>query len=100
MPEAGKIIDCCMTLLTLGITMSPNIASQIPDYKDDYPRAADLIHKTFYVDDCPTRTDSLQEPVANQSRFVEQSQDDIKKVEFQFHGSSSEIPDSLREKEK
>ena len=67
--EAGKMVDCRMTRLTFGITTSPYLASQVlrqlaSDYKDDFPRAADLIHKAFYMDDCLTAADSLQEAVA------------------------------------
>ena len=67
--EAGKMVDCRMTRLTFGITTSPYLASQVlrqlaSDYKDDFPRAADLIHKAFYMDDCLSGADSLQEAVA------------------------------------
>ena len=94
--EAGKMVDCHMTRLTFGITTSPYLASQVlrqlaSDYKDDFPRAADLIHKAFYVDDCLTGADSLQEAVAIRAELNDllDKAKMTQKVEVLFYGSSS-----------
>ena len=96
--EAGKMVDCRMTHLTFGITTSPYLASQVltqlaSDYKDDFPRAADLIHKTFYMDDCLTGADSLQEAVANRAELNDLL--DKAKMTLRNSPSTSELTRSL-----
>ena len=64
--SAGNLIDCRMHCLTFGITTSPYLASQVlrqlaSDHREEFPRAAELVHKTFYVDDCLTGADNIQE---------------------------------------
>ena len=64
--DSGEIIDCRMKKLTFGITTSPYLASQVlrqlvSDYSDEFPTAAALIEQAFYVDDCLTGADTLQE---------------------------------------
>ena len=104
--EAGKMVDCRMTRLTFGITTSPYLASQVlrqlaSDYKDDFPRAADLIHKAFYVDDCLTGADSLQEAVAIRAELndlLDKAKMTLRKWRSCSMDLLQSIPESLREK--
>ena len=55
-----------MIRLTLGIASSTYLASQVLrqlalDYKYTHPRAAQIIRTIFYIDDCLTGADTLQE---------------------------------------
>jgi len=54
--EHGAIQDCRMERVTFGVASSPFLATQtlrfVADtHKAEFPRAAELIHTTFYVDD-------------------------------------------------
>ena len=67
----GQIQDWRMCRVTFGITSSPFLASQVlpqtaEDHKDQYPDAAAIVQKSFYVDDCLTEADDLD--VAKQLR--------------------------------
>ena len=60
-----------MCRVIFGITSSPFLASQVllqtaEDHKDQYPDAAAIVQKSFYVDDCLTGADDLD--VAKQLR--------------------------------
>ena len=64
--QAGDLQDWRMTRLTFGVTSSPYLATQVlrqvaSDYRNDFPKAARIIESTFYVDDCLTRADTLEE---------------------------------------
>ena len=55
-----------MARLTFGVTSSPFLASSVlrqvaDDYKEEFPLAAEIVHSTFYVDDCLTGASSLSE---------------------------------------
>ena len=101
------MVDCRMTRLTFDITTTLYLASQVlrqhsSDYKDDFTRAADLIHKTsFYVDDCLTGAESLQKAVAIRAELNDLL-DKAKMTLRKWRSSSMDllqtIPDSLREK--
>ena len=61
--DSGEIIDCRMKRLTFA---SAYLASQVlrqlvSDYSDEFPTAAALIEQAFYIDDCLTGADTLQE---------------------------------------
>ena len=67
----GEILDWRLCHVTYGITSSPFPASQVllqtaEDHKDQYPDAAAIVQKSFYVDDCLTGADDLD--VAKQLR--------------------------------
>ncbi len=52
--------------VTFGITSSPFLASKVllqtaEDHKDQYPEAAKVVQTTFYVDDCLTGADNIQD---------------------------------------
>ena len=55
-----------MTRLTFGVTCSPFLATQVlrqlaEDHNQEHSRAADIIRRSFYVDDCLTGASSLEE---------------------------------------
>ena len=55
-----------MTLLTFEVASSPFLATQVlrklaDDYSQSHSQAADLIHTSFYVDDCLTGADTVAE---------------------------------------
>ena len=64
--KSGTIQDCRMKRVTFGVTSSPYLASQVlhqlaTDHEADYPRAACIIRRNFYVDDCLIGADSVEE---------------------------------------
>lgn len=64
--EDGVMRDYRMNRLTFGVTSSPYLATQVlrqlaSDYQTQYPEAAAIVRQTFYVDDCLTGTNSLDE---------------------------------------
>ena len=55
-----------MTRLTFGVTCSPFLATRMllkvaEDHELEFPRAAHLVRQAFYVDDCLTGADTLEE---------------------------------------
>ena len=69
MEASGKIVDCRMKRLTFGVTTSPFLATQVLrqlalDYATDYAIASALIQQPFYVDDCLTGADTLDDAKA------------------------------------
>ena len=55
-----------MKQLTFGVTSSPFLATKVlrqlaEDYRSDFPRAAQIIEESFYVDDCLTGATTLEE---------------------------------------
>ncbi len=62
----GQIQDWRMCRVTFGITSSPFLASKAllqvaEDHKNTFPKAAQVVNQSFYVDDCLTGADSLTE---------------------------------------
>ena len=62
----GNIQDWHMLHLTFGVASSPFLAKRVlrqlaEDYKEDYPTASSIILLSFYVDDCLTGADTVQE---------------------------------------
>ena len=65
----GVIKEHRMTRLTFGVSASPFLATQVlrqlsKDYQAEYPEASELVLTSFYVDDCPTGADTVQEAVS------------------------------------
>ena len=63
-----NILDCRMKRLTLGETSSPYLASQIlhqmaQDHGAEHPKAAQLMAKSFYVDDVLTGADNIKDAI-------------------------------------
>ena len=66
--EQGHLQDRRMTRLTFGVTSSPFLATQVlrqvaTDHQNEFPRAAAVVLTTFYVDNCLTGTDTLEDAV-------------------------------------
>ena len=64
--ETGNIRDYRMKRLTFGVTCSPYLATQVlrqlaSDYRQEFPIAAQIIENSFYVDDCLTGSNTLEE---------------------------------------
>ncbi len=64
--KAGQYQDYRMTRLTFGVTSSPFLATQVlrqlaSDYEQEFPEASALILSSFYVDDCLTGANNLEE---------------------------------------
>ena len=62
----GKLVDHRMTRLTFGVTCSPFLATRVllqvaEDHEQEFPRAVHLVRQAFYVDDCLTGADTLEE---------------------------------------
>ena len=62
----GNIQDWRMLRLTFGVASSPFLATTVlrqlaEDYKEDYPTASSIILSSFYVDDCLTGANTVQE---------------------------------------
>ena len=61
----GVLSNFRMTRLTIGVTFSPFLATQVlrqlaKDHRKEHPLVAGTIHSDFYVDDCLTEADSLE----------------------------------------
>ena len=74
--EHDQLQDYRMMRLTFGVSSSPFMATRVllqlaNDYEQEYPRAAQIIRHSFYVDDCLMGADSekdaqdLQQEVTN-----------------------------------
>ena len=63
--EGGELVDACMTRLTLGVKSSLFLATQVlrHDYQQEFPQAAEIFQKRFYVDDCLTGAESVEEAI-------------------------------------
>lgn len=62
--EAGQLKDWRMKRLTFGVSSSPFLATQVMrqvavDHQSDHPLAAEIVNKSFYVDDVLTGSDDL-----------------------------------------
>ena len=67
--DSGEIVDCRMTRVTFGITSSPFLASQVlhqlaAEYEHQYPKAAQAVRSSFYVDDVLIGADSIEDASA------------------------------------
>jgi len=57
--------DCRMTRVTFGVAASPFVATKAlqqtaDDFADKFPKAAETVSTSFYVDDCLTGAESTQ----------------------------------------
>ena len=89
------------------LTSSPFLATQVlhqiaQDYKDQFPQAADIIRDQFYVDDCLTGAEMLEEAVEKRTNLTEL----LTKPRMTLHKWRSNspqlmatIPEELRETE-
>ena len=82
--DSGDIVDMRMTRLTFGVTSSPFLASKVlrqvaDDYEESYPRAAAVVRSNFYVDDCLTGANTLEDATSLRSELkcpLRRSQDE------------------------
>ena len=66
--EGGELVDARMTRLTFGVKSSPFLATQVlrqiaTDYHQEFAQAAEIFQKRFYVNDCLTGADSVEEAI-------------------------------------
>jgi len=104
----GKAIrDMRMTRVTFGVTSSPFLATQVlrqlaHDYKEQYPQAANIIRKHFYVDDCLTGADTLEEAInirENLCKLLSCAGMNLRKWKSNSQQLLNTIPEELREVE-
>ena len=94
-----------MKRLTFGVTSSPFLATKVlrqlaEDYQSEFPRAAQIIKESFYVDDCLTGADTLEE-----AKLVRQELNEVmrkgamtlRKWRSNFSELLSTIPEELKE---
>ena len=72
--DSGDIVDMRMTRLTFGVTSSQFLASKVlrqvaDDYEESYPRAAAVVRSNFYVDDCLTGANTLEDTTSLRSEL-------------------------------
>ncbi len=75
-PNGGAIQDMRMTRVTFGVTSSPFLATQVlrqlaHDYQEQYPKAAYIVRNHFYVDDCLTGADTLEDAIDIRTNLCE-----------------------------
>ena len=66
--DGGNIVDCRMTRLTFGVTSSPFLACQTlhqlaEDHSSAFPQASRVVCNSFYVDDCLSGANSVEEAI-------------------------------------
>ena len=103
--DPGDIVDCRMKRLTFGITASLYLASQVLrqlalDHREDFPRTANLIYKAFYMDDCLTGANSVQEACSlcqELNQLLDKAQMTLRKLRTNSSELLATIPEELRE---
>ena len=101
----GEIQDYRMKRLTLGVTSSPYLATQVlrqaaDDHLSEYPEAADIIRLVFYVDDVLTGADSVEAAVkmrAELDHLLDHAQMKLRKWRSNSAELLETIPENLRE---
>ena len=94
-----------MTRLTSGISSSPYLASQVlrqlaSDYEESYPRAAEVVRSAFYVDDCLTGAETVEEAVELRqelNQLLSKACMTLRKWRSNSSAMLDTIPSSLRE---
>lgn len=64
--DDDNICDWKMTRLAFGVKSSPYLATQVlrqlaKEYREEFPRAADIVVNNFYVDDCLAGAENVEE---------------------------------------
>ena len=104
--ETGVIQDWRMLRLTFGVTSSPYLASKVLRrlaklHCDEFPEAAHVVLHSFYVDDCLTGADTIEEALHLQQQLcalLSKGQMTLRKWRTNSAALLSSIPDELREK--
>ena len=103
----GMIKEHRMTRLTFGVSASPFLATQVlrklsKDYQVEYPEASELVLTSFYVDDCLTGADTVQEAVSiwqSLNEMLSKGSMNLRKWRSNSPDLKSTIPEELLEKE-
>ncbi len=106
-PNGGAIQDMRMTRVTFGVTSSPFLATQVlrqlaHDYQEQYPKAAYIVRNHFYVDDCLTGADTLEDAIdirTNLCELFSHAQMVLRKWKSNSQSLLHTIPKKLQEEE-
>ncbi len=101
----GELRDCRMTRLTFGVKSSPFVATQVlrhlaSQHTTSHPQASRVIKTDFYVDDCLTGVDSIDEGKRLQRTLCELLQSagmTLRKWRTNSHALLNDIPPELQE---
>ena len=104
--SAGNIVDCWMKRLTFVIITSPYLASQVLRqlamyHGKEFVRVEKLINQSFYVDDCLTGADSVEEACELQyelNQLLSIGQMTLRKWRTSSSALLDTIPKELQEK--
>lgn len=92
--DEGRVVDMRMKRVTFGITSSPFLATRTlrriaKDNCLQYPEAADIVQEGFYVDDCLTGADTVEDAIYLREQLCMsthlQGQHDTPEVEVEQH---------------
>ena len=106
-PQTGLLKDWRMTRVTFGVVCSPFLATQVlrqvaSDYRQQFSDAASIIETTFYVDDCLTGADTVEEAVHIREEFnvlLAKACMNLRKWRSNSTDLLQTIPDIIKEKE-
>lgn len=106
--EEGQVVDMRMKRLTFGVTSSPFLATQTlrqnaTDNKHQFPEAAEIVFQDFYVDDCLTGADTVEEAVHLSQQLCQltaKGSMTLRKWRSNSPQVLDHIPDQLRETER
>ena len=106
--ETRQLEDWRMTRLTFGVTSSPFLATQVlkqvaDDYHTEFQKAAEVVCRDFYVDDClSTGVSSLQEATVireSPNQLLGKVCMTLRKWRSNTRDLLATVPDHLKEKE-
>ena len=101
----GMIKEHRMTRLTFGVSASlaTHVLRQLSkDYQAEYPEASELVLTSFYVDDCLTGANTVQEAVTirqSLNEMLSKGSMNLRKWRSNSPDLKSTIPEELLEKE-
>ena len=106
-PQTGLLKDWRMTRVTFGVVCSPFLATQVlrqvaSDYRQQFSDAASITETTFYVDDCLTGADTVEEAVhirEELNALLAKSCMNLRKWRSNSTDLLQTIPDIIKEKE-
>ena len=104
--KESQLEDWRMKRLTFGVSSSPYLASQVlrqvaVDHQAEYPKASEVIRTSFYVDDCLTGTNTVEEASSLQHQLcalLKQAGMTLRKWRSNSAELLETIPEELREK--
>ena len=106
-PQTGLLKDWRMTRVTFGVVCSPFLATQVlrqvaSDYRQQFSDAASITETTFYVDDCLTGADTVEEAVhirEELNALLAKACMNLRKWRSNSTDLLQTIPDIIKEKE-